>query len=94
MTAGKGRILKYWALWLGVLALLVSPERFSINGKDYHIVVVPTSPVPVGGGLLFVPADQVQPAGVSIEAVLSIYVSMGIAATQFLGGAARLEQQP
>jgi uncharacterized membrane protein len=68
----------------GVLALLVSPERFRVNGCDYHIVIVPTSPVPVGGGLIFVPVDAVQPADVSVEALMSIYVSMGVTAPQFL----------
>ena len=68
----------------GVLALLVSPERFCINGMDYHIVIVPTSPVPVGGGLIFVPVDAVKPADVSVEALMSIYVSMGVTAPQFL----------
>jgi uncharacterized membrane protein len=72
----------------GVLALLVSPERFRLNGRDYHIVIVPTAPVPVGGGLLFVPADMVQPADVSVEGLMSIYVSMGVTAPQFLSPAA------
>lgn len=68
----------------GVLALLVSPERFKINGVDYHIVIVPTSPVPVGGGLIFVPVAMVQPADLSVEGLMSIYVSMGVTAPQFL----------
>ncbi|MCR4415512.1 MAG: DUF502 domain-containing protein [Thermoguttaceae bacterium] len=78
----------------GVLALLVSPERFRINGREYHIVVVPTAPVPIGGGLLFVPAETVQPADLSVEGLMSIYVSMGIAAPQFLPAAACLERTP
>ena len=69
---------------VGVLALLVSPERFHINGRDYQIVIVPTSPVPVGGGLLFVPVEMVQPADVSVEGLMSIYVSMGVTAPQLL----------
>ncbi|HQI28559.1 MAG TPA: DUF502 domain-containing protein, partial [Sedimentisphaerales bacterium] len=68
----------------GVLALLVSPERFHIHGRDYQIVIVPTAPVPVGGGLLFIPADMVQPADVSVEGLMSMYVSMGVTAPQFL----------
>ena len=67
-----------------VLALLVSPQRFHLNGRDYLVVIVPTAPVPVGGGLLFVPAEIVQPADVSVEGLMSIYVSMGVAAPQFL----------
>jgi uncharacterized membrane protein len=68
----------------GVLAFLISPERFNINGKDYQIVIVPTAPVPVGGGLLFVPVEMLQPINVSMEGLMSIYVSMGVTAPQFL----------
>jgi uncharacterized membrane protein len=75
----------------GVLALLVSPERFRLSGQDYHIVIVPTAPVPVGGGLLFVPVEKVQPVDVSVEGLMSIYVSMGITAPQYLP---RLETRP
>jgi uncharacterized membrane protein len=53
----------------GILALLVSSEAFCINGRNYHIVIVPTAPVPVGG-----------------EGLMSIYVSMGVSAPQFLPG--------
>lgn len=68
----------------GVLALLVSPQRFRINGRDYLMVIVPTSPVPIGGGLLFVPAELVRPVDLSVEGLMSIYVSMGVTAPQFL----------
>jgi uncharacterized membrane protein len=78
----------------GFLALLVSPQRFCINGREYQIVIVPTAPVPVGGGLLFVPAAMVEPVDVSMEAVVSIYVSMGVTAPQFLTQAASVEPQP
>ena len=64
----------------GLLALLVSPERFAINGREFHIVIVPTAPVPVGGGLIFVPVEMVQPTNVSVEGLMSIYVSMGVSA--------------
>ena len=70
----------------GLLALLVSPERYSINGRNFHIVIVPTAPVPVGGGLFFVPVEMVQPTDVSVEGLMSIYVSMGVSAPQFLPG--------
>jgi uncharacterized membrane protein len=71
----------------GFLALLVSPERYRINSRDYQIVIVPTAPVPVGGGLLFVPAEVVQPTDLSVEGLMSIYVSMGVTASQFLARA-------
>jgi|CXWL01.1.fsa_nt_gi uncharacterized membrane protein len=68
----------------GLLALLVSPERYAINGREYLIVIVPTAPVPVGGGLLFVPVECVTPADMSVDGLMSIYVSMGITAPEFL----------
>jgi uncharacterized membrane protein len=68
----------------GLLALLVSPQRYPINGRDYQIVIVPTAPVPVGGALLFVPADGILPADLSVDALMSIYVSMGVTAPEFL----------
>ena len=78
---------------VGVLGLLVSPQRFCINDREYHIVIVPTAPVPVGGGLLFVPVEMVRPADVSVEAVVGMYVSMGVTAPQFLPHADRPEQR-
>ena len=66
------------------LALLPTPERFRIGDADYHAVIVPTAPVPVGGGLIFVAADAVEPADLSIDALMSIYVSMGVTGPQFL----------
>ena len=68
----------------GLLALLVSPEQYLINERPHVIVIVPTAPVPVGGGLLFVPADSVTPADVSVDGLMSIYVSMGVTASEFL----------
>lgn len=70
-----------------LLALLVSPDRFMINEAPYHAIMVPTAPVPVGGGLVFVPADAVREAPISLDAFMSIYVSMGVTARQFLPSA-------
>ena len=68
----------------GVLALMPSPQRFRINGRDYHVVIIPTAPVPVGGALLFVPVDSVEPADMSVDGLMSIYMSMGATVPQFL----------
>ncbi|MFZ5829900.1 MAG: DUF502 domain-containing protein [Planctomycetota bacterium] len=67
-----------------VLGLLVSPETFVIDGQPYQIVMVPTAPVPIGGGLFFVPATSIRPAELSAEGTMSIYVSMGASAGSFL----------
>lgn len=68
-----------------VLALLTTREPVLLGGQPFHGVLVPTAPVPVGGGLLFVPAHWVRPADVGVEGVTSIYVSMGVTAAQYLG---------
>ncbi len=73
-----------------VLALLASSEVLQIHGGRYLAVLVPTAPVPVGGGLIFVPEAWVTPAQMGIEAVTSIYISMGVTAPQHLG--ARVSQ--
>jgi len=70
-----------------VLGLLSTPEPVRIGEIDYLAVLVPTSPVPVGGGLIYVPSDWVQPAEVGVEGLTSIYVSMGITSAQHLGEA-------
>jgi uncharacterized membrane protein len=67
-----------------VLGLLSTPETLSIDGRDYRVVLVPTAPIPVGGGLLYVPVDWVTPASVGIDALTSVYVSMGITSKQHL----------
>jgi len=76
------------------LALMPTPERFQIAGAEYHAVIIPTAPVPVGGGLVFVPADAVQTADISIDALMSIYVSMGVTGPQFLPHSGNVPEVP
>jgi uncharacterized membrane protein len=68
----------------GLLALLPSPDRYPIDGRDYFIVYIPTSPVPMTGGLLFVPVDSVRTVDISVESLMSIYLSMGVTGPEFL----------
>ncbi|MFM7330298.1 MAG: DUF502 domain-containing protein [Brachymonas sp.] len=67
-----------------VLGFLSTPQPVLISGQPYLGVLVPTAPVPVGGGLLYVPPDWVEPADMGMEAVTSIYVSMGVTSEQYL----------
>ena len=67
-----------------VLGLLSSSEPVDVAGRACLAVLVPTAPVPIGGGLLFVPQEWVSPAEVGAEALTSIYVSMGVTAAQHL----------
>lgn len=68
-----------------VLGLLATPEPVLLAGQPYLAVLVPTAPVPFGGGLLYVPAAWVQRADIGIEGLTSIYVSMGVTSGQYLG---------
>jgi uncharacterized membrane protein len=69
---------------LGLLAFLVSPEKVTVQGRAYHMVIVPTAPVPFGGALLFIPAERVVAADLSVDAMMSIYLSMGVSGKEFL----------
>jgi uncharacterized membrane protein len=61
-----------------VLALLPTPEVIMVGDRRYHAILVPSAPVPVGGGLIYVPAEWVKPADIGVDKLVSIYVSMGV----------------
>lgn len=89
-AAGVGSMRPVWLHFGGVggaavLGLLSTPQPVMVSGNPYLAVLVPTAPVPVGGGLLYVPQDWVTPADVGMEGLTSIYVSMGITSHQHLG---------
>ena len=68
----------------GVLALMPSPSPVRVEGRDYYVVIIPTAPIPFGGGLLFVPTHLVKPVDMSVDNFISIYVSMGVTTPDFL----------
>ena len=61
-----------------VLALLPTPEIVELEGTRYQAILVPSAPVPVGGGLIYVPVDWIKPADIGVEGLMSVYVSMGV----------------
>ncbi|MGC3962079.1 MAG: DUF502 domain-containing protein [Rhodocyclaceae bacterium] len=63
---------------VAVLALMPNPEPLELEGRTYCAVLVPTAPVPIGGGLLYVPTEWVRPANIGVDRLTAIYVSMGI----------------
>ena len=67
-----------------VLALLPMPKPILIGGEHYHVILVPSAPVPVGGCLIYVPAAWIKPANIGVEALMSIYVSMGVTSPQMV----------
>ncbi|TWT34143.1 hypothetical protein Enr8_15360 [Blastopirellula retiformator] len=68
----------------GILALMPTADRFDINGVDHHGVYLPTSPIPMTGGIVFVPCEAVHPVDMSVDGLMSIYLSMGVTSPQFL----------
>lgn len=78
------------------LALLGSEVPVLVNGQRCLAVLIPTAPVPVGGGLIFVPEHWITRADIGVEAVTSIYVSMGLTSPQHLprADAAALSSEP
>ena len=68
----------------GILALMPTPEKFDINGVLYQVIYVPTSPIPMTGGVLFMPCHSIQEVDMSVDGLMSIYLSMGATGPQFL----------
>ena len=79
---------------VAVLGLLSAPEAVLIAGRPHLAVLLPTAPVPVGGGLLYVPAGWVRPAEIGIDALSSLYVSMGVTSAEHLPRAAAADASP
>jgi uncharacterized membrane protein len=64
-----------------VLGLLASPDAFDTGAGPRLLVLLPTAPVPVGGGLVFVDPARVQRvAALGVEDLAKFYVSMGTVA--------------
>ena len=67
-----------------VLALLTSQEIIHIDDNDYYSIMIPTSPVPIGGAILYVPVAWVKKVNFGIDGLVNIYVSMGVTGPDFL----------
>ncbi len=67
-----------------ILAFLVSPKKFLIHGGEYQIIMIPTAPIPFGGAMLLAPSHLVVSADLSVEAMMNVYLSMGVAAPDYI----------
>lgn len=67
-----------------VLALLTTQEIIKIDKQDYYSIMIPTSPVPIGGAILYVPCAWVKKVDFGIEGLVNIYVSMGVTGPELL----------
>jgi len=48
------------------------PKPIVIGEQQYHVVLFPLAPVPVGGCLVYVALEWVKPADFGVEALMSI----------------------
>lgn len=61
-----------------VLALLTSPQTYEVSGKRRKLVYLPTSPIPMSGGLVFVAEAAVSAVpGMNVDDLMKIYFSLG-----------------
>ena len=60
------------------LALLTSPRLHDFGQGPRYLILIPTAPVPVGGGLLFVEPSRVKPVpSMGVDDLAKLYVTMG-----------------
>lgn len=64
----------------GVLGLQVSDQIFRLNGRPCILVYVPTSPVPMSGAIVLVPRECVYPVDMGVDALMQLYLSIGVLA--------------
>ena len=62
----------------GFLGLLVSDDVYRFGGREYQIVYIPTSPVPMSGGIIFTPVLSVHKVDMHVDALMQIYFSIGV----------------
>ncbi len=67
-----------------VLALLTSNDVLDIDGRKYYSIMIPTSPVPIGGAILYVPVEWVKKVDMGIDGLVNVYVSMGVTGPEYL----------
>jgi uncharacterized membrane protein len=62
-----------------MLALMPPQEGYEIAGEKRFMVYLPTSPIPMSGGLVLISeANIIQMPDISVDEVMQIYFSMGI----------------
>jgi len=64
----------------GFLALRASPKLFRFEDRDCYLLYFPTSPVPMSGGIIFVPRESVREVNMTFDELMQIYLSLGIVA--------------
>ena len=68
------------------MALLATPDTYRFDDAEYHVVYIPTSPLPMSGGILFVPTNAVRKVDMTADALMQIYFSLGVLSSQAVPG--------
>ncbi len=62
----------------GFLGLLTSSDVYSFGEQACQVVYIPTSPVPMSGGIVFVPKNAVRVVDMQVDDLMQIYFSLGV----------------
>jgi len=68
----------------GFLGLLVSDDAYRFGDREYKIIYIPTSPVPMSGGIIFAPADAVHKVDMHVDDLMQIYFSIGVMSSKVI----------
>jgi uncharacterized membrane protein len=64
---------------IDLLGLMTSPKTFDIADEKRHLIYLPTSPLPLSGGLILVPKNKMLPMpDISVDELMQIYFSLGV----------------
>ena len=71
------------------LALMPTSKVFTVRDIRYHIILIPSAPIPVGGSMMLVPEDSVEPTDMPFEDFTQLYLSMGASGPDILAESIR-----
>ena len=78
----------------GFLGLLASPEPYRFREQDCLLVYIPTAPIPMTGGLMFVPVPTVTKVAISVDDLMKLYFSLGTLSFQVMPDQYRPSKTP
>jgi uncharacterized membrane protein len=59
---------------------LSTSETVLVQGEEFHVIMIPTAPVPLGGAIMCVPRAWITELDCGIDGLLNVYMSMGTTA--------------
>jgi uncharacterized membrane protein len=64
----------------GTNMFLSTSETVLVQGEEFHVIMIPTAPVPLGGAIMCVPRAWITELDCGIDGLLNVYMSMGTTA--------------